>query len=448
MKKNVAIAIQMMGEDSAKNINTLIKFDSITSITYDFGDALIDATHSKAKAIKRIRFLTAFCTISNFKTYEFFDFSRTHSQKYIYDFLTYIRVNGDVEKDVNTYKELIKFLKLIFELGYNFYIECALRVNTIGVVSIITEHLLDNCTSDEDKTLVTSLFKELKLKLYEKDFYGFINNLDELDKDNVKDKIFELYDNPNYFGKNGTLLHYCILSSCDLDTKLDMIKILLELGVNPNTLNLNETSFISLAIKNNSEDNEFLYNIIVEALKYGFDVNVDAMILPWLLHYSTNVSKILNLLFENGLDLTKFNKKEIDDFGWKQENFKEVEMIYSYIDNYEIIFGMINKLNDEKYRLEDNFFSKLYKNSTNVNDVLEKISRLSSLENPLEFSNLWCDTIIENRNNSINFTDEEITVKEAISALKNIIDTFVSNLNNDIQEWENKIHIYCNKVNN
>lgn len=448
MKKNVAIAIQMMGEDSEKNIRTINKFGFVTDVFYDFSAALIDAAHSKTKGIKRIRFLIAFCSIAGFKNYEFFSINKPISQSYIYTFLKHIRINGDVEQDINTYKELINFFKLIFDQGYNFYIECEDEINTIGIASVITKHLSDNCSSDEDKALVTSLFNELKLKLYEKDFYGFINNLDELDKAYVEDKIFELYDNPNYFGKNGTLLHYCILSSCNFDTKLDMIKILLELGVNPNTLNLNETSFISLAIKNNSEDNEFLYNIIVEALKYGFDVNVDAMILPWLLHYSTNVSKILNLLLENGLDLTKFNKKEIDDFGWKQENFKEVEMIYSYIDNYEIIFGMINKLNDEKYRLEDNFFSKLYKNSANVNDVLEKISRLSSLENPLEFSNLWCDTIIENRNNSINFTDEEITVKEAISALKNIIDTFVSNLNNDIQEWENKIHIYCNKVNN
>ncbi len=448
MNRKVLITMQRMSENHGRNLKIasgIDSFDPSFDVSLDF---IEDIINSKCRTIKKLRFLNLLFTTRRAQTHELFIMNNEESSELINKFIFKNTVTGNVPLDIKLYKELSSLLNTMYDIYYDFYIESFCNFSTIELFSNISDSLLESNLNKQERDFILTSFEELQLKLYDRNFGYFIKDNIDLDNDKLKEKIIEYYGDINYKDDVGTLLHRCYFGNSSLKEISMMTKKLLEIGVNPNILSRDGYSFVTLAIEGSKGDNDFIYTVINEALKYGFDVNNDREILSRLFYNTTDISKNLNLILDNGLDVSGFDIKEIINSPWKKENFKEINLIISYVYNSQIIDYIMNKLLNEGYRLEEYFFLKFYKSSNDVNDILEKIRKLSSLDSIEEFSDLWISTIIANRNNSVNVNNEEITAIEAVRALKLLLNNLIIKFNTDIQDWENKVLIYENKTNN
>lgn len=448
MNRKILITMQRMSDNPAKNLimaSRIDSFDPSFNVSLDF---IEDVINSKCRTIKKLRFLNLLFRARRAQAHELFIMNKEECSELINKFIYKNIPTGNVSHDIKLYKELRDLLNTMYDIYYDFYIESYCNLSTIELFSNISDSLLENNLNKQERDFILTSFEELQLKLYDRNFGYFIKDNINLDNNKLKEKIINYYGDINYKDEVGTLLHRCYFGNANLKEIGMMTKKLLEIGVNPNVLSRDGYSFVTLAIEGSKGDNDFIYNIINEALKYGFDVNNDREILSRLFYNTTDISKNLNLILDNGLDVSNFDIKEIINSPWKKENFKEINLIISYVYNSQIIDYIMNKLINEDYRLEEYFFLKIYKSSIDVNDILEKIRNLSSLDSVEEFGNLWVSTIIENRKNSVNVNNDEITAIEAVRALKLLLNNLIIKFNADIQDWENKVLIYENKNNN
>ena len=152
----------------------------------------------------------------------------------------------------------------------------------------------------------------------------FKNSLSSLFLDHrksEKEKIVDLFGDINCWDNDGSLLHWCFTHHIShfipdeinaTEHILDRMKNLLEYGVDPNLVNSNGESFIEIAIKAAKSSgqllvlnpyNEQLKQILIESIKYGFDIKKHPKLFETYLKSLDNIGdamEVYNLLCQNG----------------------------------------------------------------------------------------------------------------------------------------------------
>ncbi len=441
MDKKVSRILNKMGNDFNKNKK--LKAGRFFSVSEEVINSVINAD---CDVIKKLDFLTILFTVKAEETYSFI-FHNTHLSVSLVSRLIHynIELSDDVTYDINLYDKLIRFCDCLCTHRYNFLYEYFENRSTFQIIKEITNEVLLNVDNQDDKNEVVEKFNSFRKRLYRIDFtkYFVKKNID-LDNEVLKKEILDCFGDINYCDSDGTLLHRCSESYADEITNFKMTKKLLEVGVDPNVLRRNGVTFLYELISYFEYRTDLLYEIIAEATKYGFDVNNEKELLNILFRYIDISNDLLNLLFDNGLEVTIDDVNGIKERVFKTVNIEQLELLTNYINNKEVVNSLINYLQNRTYTIEKDFLKNIYTNCSEFNTILNKIQCMMSINTSDCFSDLWANTIIENRNNCVNNIVDEITISEALEALKTLANNSVKEINTDIDNQKNKIIVYKN----
>lgn len=441
MDKKVSKVLNKMENDFNKNKK--LKVGKIFSVSEEVIDAVINAD---CDVIKKFDFLTILFTVKADETYSFI-FHNTHQSVSLISRLIHynIELSDDVIYDINLYDKLIRFCDCLCNYRYNFLYEYFENRSTFQIIKEITNEVLLNVDNHDDKNKVVEKFNSFKKRLYRIDFtkYFVKKNID-LDNEVLKKEILDCFGDINYCDSDGTLLYRCSEAYTDEITKFKMTKKLLEVGVDPNVLRSNGVTFLYELISSFQYRTDLLYEIIAEATKYGFNVNNEKELLNMLFRYIDISNDLLNLLFDNGLEVTIDDVNGIKERVFKTVNTEQLELLINYINNKEVVNLLINYLQNRAYAIENDFLKNIYTNCSEFNTILNKIQCMMSINTSDDFSDLWANTIIENRNNCVNNIVDEITISEALEALKTLANNSIKQINCDIDNQKNKIIVYKN----
>ncbi len=303
----------------------------------------------------------------------------------------------------------------------------------------------------------------------------FKNSLSSLFLDHrksEKEKIVDLFGDINYWDSDGSLLHWCFthhISHFVPDEKnatehiLDRMKNLLEYGVDPNLVNSNGESFIEIAIKAAKSSgqllvlnpyNEQLKQILIESIKYGFDIKKHPKLFETYLKSLDNIGdamEVYNLLCQNGYQSYGFDNVDENyirlhapllSIDFRYVNFRNLFVFNSNCEH------LISNLIVKGLTVEEDFIKKYrdicchygerdqYMGEPLIiefNDILNDIQKFINIDSIEEFMDLWTECIINQRREGVNLDDNPITVCETISALNYMIIDKVSNKEDKIK---------------
>lgn len=441
MDKKVSKLLNKMGNDFNKNKKlTASRFFSVSE------EVINSVINADCDVIKKLEFLTTLFTVKAEETYSFIFHNTRLSVSLISRLIHYnIELSDDVTYDINLYDKLISFCECLCNYRYNFSYEYFENRSTFQIIKKITNEVFLFADTQEDKNEIIEKFNSFKKRLYRINFAKyFVEKYIDLDNKLLKKEILNCFGDINYCDCDGTLLHWCSKTNVDEITMFKMTKKLLEVGVDPNVLRSNGDTFLYNLISSFQYRTDLLYEIIAEATKYGFNVNNEKDLLDILFRYIDISNELLNLLFDSGLEVTIDDVNGIKERTFKTVNIEQLELLTNYINNKEIVDSLINHLQNRTYTIEKDFLKNIYTNCSEFNTILNRIQCMVSTNTSTCFSDLWANTIIENRNNCVNNIGEEITISEALEALKTLANTSVKEINNDIDNQKNKIIVYKN----
>ena len=111
------------------------------------------------------------------------------------------------------------------------------------------------------------------------------------------------------------------------------------------------------------------------------------------------------------------------------ESYKKTSKFFTY---RTIIDGLKNKL--VPLELEENFETKLAEVYDDIYNLINGIVKISGFDFLADFIDLLSEEIIKNRNESLNNTSNEFTVKELLDNLMSILFNNVTAVNNKIED--------------
>ena len=231
-------------------------------------------------------------------------------------------------------------------------------------------------------------------------------------------KIFEkIFNNFDYYYPNENLLFKPALFC---NTKA--IEKLLQIGLDPNKSDaLYEcNSYINCVIQYNQLDVDSVKALIKTGLKYGADINARPSYLRCYMETSFDddcITDLYRFLIENGFD-TYYS--DIDEQFIVQE-LQHSDSIDDFLRLYKINFivdGLKNKLGNKNINLENDFKEKFKQIFNDFDNIKNRIQVFYGIENNKNFILRLSDIIIEQRLNSVNIIDNNVTLEEVFEALK------------------------------
>ncbi len=272
----------------------------------------------------------------------------------------------------------------------------------------------------------------------------------QLKSNHIEDMVI----NYNLFILRSKLENYCNSALKDINTLLilpfseDMTKEkilkyydkLFKVGIDPNVRFVCCESFIETFIKNSkfATDTDFICDLIKLAIKYGFDINEKNTILPCLLDKDVNIFKILKLLIDNGYDINNSDLDFVEIMDKVNANFWNIKNLntsdsYKLIKFTSIITKMKEKLESEKYEVEDDFLKILLSAYYELYDLMLILCPYYYYDDGVVANN-WMGTILENRNNNVNKYEGPVSVIEAIDGLRSLLNEISNEMNSNIDD--------------
>ena len=315
---------------------------------------------------------------------------------------------------------------------------------------IIDEAVKIYSASNTDNTTknIEEMFAALKVRSARKNIVEFAKEISKLEGKELEEFYSVNYD----FGINDdfdrTLIHLLVCETAFSDQDLiNIISKLLYLGMLPKYKTYSyEDDFICLAVEY-GQSSYFIKEIIKKTYEIcGFlpDERIFDLILEKPLYDALEIYKLLYsygfTLFKEEFNSYSHNEQFAFQTSWGKNNYEEAQELTKLTKIQCIITDLINGLK-RKYKIEDTFKEKLDIDDFDNYILIEQVCNISG-ELWENFSILWANTIIENRNNSINSINTEITANEAIDALKTILYNSTEFINNKLDEQKNKIMTY------
>lgn len=443
MDRKISRILKKMSEDEEKNIKL------VSSIPFS-GETVKSVIYDEYDIIKKIDFLNILFNLYPHGAKEFCVITKHSSVKYIDIFLTTEILDNDKfnRYNVGMYKKLMNFAHELLTKNYDFLYEYFDGEDTLEIIRLITVKFLEIVPKIEMKEIAKE-FLDFKKELYIVDFdrYFIDKNINMSIEELTKEITACFGDiNAEIIAFRGTLLSKCTQHNPVMTSyrknKVLMTKKLLEVGVDPNILNYEGESFIYDLLYMIDGNVEMLYDILKISLKHGFDLNSETELLRVLFQKFDITSELLNFLFDNGLKVSMEEVERIKSFECLSGNSEQLdELTISALANEEVDL-FIDKLINNGYKIEDNFNKKIFVNRNDFNNILVRVKDIIGNYSTNCFSDLWFETIVENRNNSINKINDRVTVGEVLEGLRKLANDSVNILNNDIDNQKNKIMEY------
>lgn len=201
-------------------------------------------------------------------------------------------------------------------------------------------------------------------------------------------------------------------------------------GFDPNLVSekYNETLLIMIINEFGADE---IIDFLKECIKYNYDVNDPALIkkIAEIRHANVvtededeDIYDLYEFLCANKFDTYKSSL--VPD-----ESYKKTSKFFTY---RTIIDGLKNKL--VPLELEENFETKLAEVYDDIYNLINGIVKISGFDFLADFIDLLSEEIIKNRNESLNNTSNEFTVKELLDNLMSILFNNVTAVNNKIED--------------
>lgn len=388
---------------------------------------------------KKLKFLN---TLVQTRGIEMQDMFFKYTKEIVVDFTSFLNdefLNKERVKPTD-YQALYETLMVFEAYEYNFFIPGIENCNTVDFISKIYEDL------EIRNHKKAGIFKDLRIDIFNKKFEMFARNLINLDDEEAKKYVESIYGEINYKDISGSLLHRCQVDPRLSNTeKLMATEKLLDMGVNPYIEHLYGSTFIDVAIPNNTEN--YIYQIINEAIKRGFRPNGHNKIIFGLLDKENiDLLKFLKLLCNNGFILHDFYFDQITNSKWAKNNSNRLDEVLTFVSVKKEINNLEYMLKYEKhYFVEEDFVNILGQCDDSIYDIVNKVKMLVATDN---FSHSWAVAIENNKNNSINVDNKKITAVDALNALNDLIREHIKFLENDVNNCIEKVLVYDNKTKN
>lgn len=327
--------------------------------------------------------------------------------------------------DQDDFPRLLGTLK---SCGFN----CRLDDDNSFDILELTEYM-----SKHNKISDTQAIK-IKQEIFKNNYAYFFKQLtDDVSKN--KNLILGIFgDSELGSSKQSTLLRLCVFCLKN-DSALKTIKRLLKVGIDPNLKNNDGQTFLDIAIAV-QYDCSLLFNIIKEAIQYGFDVNHKPTIMKQLLKREDSIDRGMSLfniyamLCENGFDSYNADFSIEDIYRKKWFYHQEVECL---VDLYsrQYLFCLLNQQLKGQNLVIDSSFAEQYNSVfTEFNKLYARIKRSVDAPSDMEFVNLIIEKLLESRNQSINVIDNDVSLGEILSALENVIIKFEKIITQNIHD--------------
>lgn len=296
-----------------------------------------------------------------------------------------------------------------------------------------------------DKSILSQEKKEyIRIKFNDKQFGDFLKQLTDNKEENVN-LINKSYGDVNFKDKNGSILHRCAQQYNSYQQIVDeefsiYFKRLLDAGVDPNIINRNGENFIEKINFKNFQKNDFIYFLMEESIKYGYDCNShdSARILInhlGFLRTSYRPFNLYKLLCDNGYDtylygpprnlLVSYNPGSDDKTAYK--SFLELYDIQYFLDY------LIYSLGQNNIKVEKDFKVKFKNIRGEIMYLTSILVGAFEIKKTEELAEMIMEELIKNRKNSVNNISEEISVIELINAFKTLF-LQVENIFNEMHD--------------
>lgn len=423
MNKKITKLLKRIGEDGKENRDIIKRnFPEALSST-QMEKILTDIVNADISNQKKLEFLIAFLSSHASGTFYMISDSRVKSHNLIADMV--------YSTEFKLYPKVLQLAQILsvcrFDFYY-FYYKSNVGHCLMEIIDYMGEKYSELEVTPKEIYEAEKQYQKLKETIYELDFSTFMNDYIDLDNEELKEKVVK------YFGdlSSLSLLQKSLKATDDYELNFKMYKKLLEIGLNPNNLDHLRSSIVDYTLDN---DIEYFYNVIEEAYKYGFDINVDKYFPVYVLESDCNYAhEIIDYVIDNGLydyDIV------LDDIAINVINdYKKYNDLINYCSNVESFVLMIETLVNANYNVEK--FKDICKIRSEINKILNKVRGLFSNMDNQEFSKLWVEQVISNRNNSVNSITGEVSINEILTALRDMVNDAVYNFNSELETQKEK----------
>ena len=420
MNKKISKILKRVGEDDKENRAIIKKSfpDALSSTQME--KTLTDIVNSDISNQKKLEFLIAFFGSHASGTFYMISDSRVKSHNLIADMV--------YRTEFKLYPKVLQLAQILSVCRFDFYYKLNSGHCLMEIIDYMGEKYSELEVTPKEIYEAEKQYQKLKKTIYELDFSTFMNDYIDLDNEELKEKVVK------YFGdlSSLSLLQKSLKATDDYELNFKMYKKLLEIGLNPNNLDNLRSSIVDYTLDN---DIEYFYNVIEEAYKYGFDINVDKYFPIFVLESDCNYAhEIIDYVIDNGLydyDIV------FDDIAINVINdYKKYNDLINYCSNIESFVLMIGTLVSANYDIEK--FKDICKIRSEINKILNKVRGLFSNMDNQEFSKLWVQQVISNRNNSINSITGEVSINEILTALRDMVNDAVYNFNSELETQKEK----------
>ncbi len=327
---------------------------------------------------------------------------------------------------------------LIYLINHNY-------ANIIDYKGILEEPNILERIDSIDKSILSQEKKEyIRIKFNDKQFGDFLKQLTDNKEENVN-LINKSYGDVNFKDKNGSILHRCAQQYNSYQQIVDeefsiYFKRLLDAGVDPNIINSNGKKFIEKVNSKNFEKCDFIYFLMEESIKYGYDCNLhdsERILINHLGFFRTSQKSfnLYKLLCDNGYDtylygpsrslLVSHNPGSDDKTAY--ENFLQLYDIQYFLDY------LIYSLGQNNIKIEKDFKVKFKNIREEIMYLTKILSGAFEIKKTEELAEMIMEELIKNRKNSVNNITEEISIIELINAFKTLF-LQVENIFNEMHD--------------
>lgn len=421
MNKKITKLLKRMGEDDKENRAIINKSLPETLSSTQMEKILTDIVNADILNQKKIEFLIAFLSSHASETFYMISDSRVKSHNLIANML--------YGTEFKLYPKVLQLAQILSFYRFDFYYKPNVGHCLMEIIDYMGEKYYELEVTPKEIYNTEKQYQKLKETIYELDFSTFMNDYIDLDNEELKEKVVKYFSDLSSL----SLLQKSLKATDDYELNFKMYKKLLEIGLDPNNLDNLRSSIVDYTLDN---DIEYFYNVIEEAYKYGFDINVDKYFPIYVLESDCNYAhEIIDYVIDNGLydyDIV------FDDIAINVINdYKKYNDLINYCSNIESFVLMIGTLVNANYGIEK--FKDISKIRSEINKILNKVRGLFSNMDNQEFGKLWAEQVISNRNNSINSITGEVSINEILTALRDMVNDAVYNFNSELETSKEKM---------
>lgn len=251
-------------------------------------------------------------------------------------------------------------------------------------------------------------------------------------KDKAKEIIEKLFYDIDYNDKESNLLWLCRYDYQYVH--LEELKLLLELGVDPNFVNEENDDFIMSFINNSFHDVEDIISLLKIALKYGYKINKEKNILDAWLSGDVDInSKYVIYKFMSGNGFNTFTANidkdalfDIDeslDFYLPNSVYDTQKQLIKLYDCNYITDGLNYMLKNNNLTLTTSFNNDLSKIHSEFIGFKKIAMEFSGIRNEGHFIRMLSDEVVNICCNSVNGIayDDKVSLNVVLDALKQTI---------------------------